>query len=190
MASNWIEVAAVALALAYVVLAIYQQRICWLAAAISAALYVWIFAQVQLYLESALQVFYLAMAGYGWVVWRRRTEVEDLAITTRGRAFHGRVLMLILIGTLLMGIGAQSWTDAVYPFVDAFTTVSALIATWMTARKILENWLYWIAIDTVSIGLYLSRDLSLTAALFGGYVLLAILGYRTWRWQWQHQTLR
>ena len=57
------------------------------------------------------------------------------------------------------------WTDAASPFVDAATTVSALLATWMVARKLLENWLYWIAIDLASIGLYLSRDLSLTATL-------------------------
>ena len=190
MVSDWIELAAVVLALTYVVLAIYQWRICWVAAAISAALYGWIFGQVQLYLESALQLFYLVMAGYGWVVWRRGAEAEDLAITTRGTAFHGRLLAMILVGTLLLGAGAHSLTDAMYPYFDAFTTVSALIATWMTARKILENWLYWIAIDAVSIGLYLSRDLQLTAALFGGYVLLAILGYRTWRWQWQHQMQR
>ena len=80
------------------------------------------------------------------------------------------------------------WTDAASPFVDAATTVSALLATWMVARKLLENWLYWIAIDLASIGLYLSRDLSLTAALFAGYVLLAAWGYRTWRAQWQLQT--
>jgi len=79
------------------------------------------------------------------------------------------------------------WTDAAAPFIDAATTVSALLATWLVAQKILENWLYWIVIDVASVWLYLSRDLSLTAALFAGYVVLAAFGYRTWRRQWLQQ---
>jgi len=81
----------------------------------------------------------------------------------------------------------SQWTDAASPFIDAATTVSSLLATWMVAKKLLENWLYWIAIDIASIGLYLSRDLSLTAGLFGGYVILATLGYFAWRRQWLQQ---
>ena len=78
-------------------------------------------------------------------------------------------------------------TDAASPFVDAATTLSALLATWMVANKLLENWLYWIAIDNASVGLYLSRDLTLTAALFAVYVILAGWGYVTWRKQWTTQ---
>ena len=87
----------------------------------------------------------------------------------------------------MLGGAMQAFTNAASPFVDAGTTVSALLATWMVARKLLENWLYWIAIDLASIGLYLSRDLTLTAVLFAGYVILAGLGYRTWRRQWLAQ---
>ena len=81
----------------------------------------------------------------------------------------------------------SEFTDAASPFVDAATTMSALLATWMVANKMLENWLYWIAIDTASVGLYLSRDLKLTAILFAGYVVLASWGYLTWRKQWTKQ---
>ena len=81
----------------------------------------------------------------------------------------------------------SEFTDAASPFVDAATTMSALLATWMVANKLLENWLYWIAIDIASVGLYLSRDLKLTAILFAGYVVLAGWGYLTWRKQWTKQ---
>ena len=67
------------------------------------------------------------------------------------------------------------------PFLDSFTTWGAVIATYMVARKILENWLYWFVIDAVSIGLYLSRDLYFTAALFAGYLVMIVIGYRSWR---------
>ena len=93
----------------------------------------------------------------------------------------------VLSLSLTLGWAMQEWTDAALPFFDAATTVCALLATWMVTQRLLENWLYWIAINTVSIGLYLSRDLSLTAALFAGYVILAIVGYRTWRRQWLRQ---
>ena len=81
----------------------------------------------------------------------------------------------------------SAFTDAASPLVDAATTLSALLATWMVANKLLENWLYWIAIDIASVGLYLSRDLTLTAALFAAYVILAGWGYVTWRKQWTTQ---
>ena len=96
---------------------------------------------------------------------------------------HAMACSTLVFLSVLIGSAMARWTDAASPFVDAATTVSALLATWMVARKLLENWLYWIAIDIASIGLYLSRDLSLTA-LFAGYVLLAAWGYRTWRAQW------
>lgn len=180
------EVSAVGLALAYVVLAIYQQRLCWLAAIASALLYIAIFWQVQLYLEAALQLFYIAMAIYGWIIWGSENN-SVVAIQTWPYRYHAAGCLALLLLSLMLGGAMHAYTDAASPFIDAGTTVSALLATWMVARKLLENWLYWIAIDLASIGLYLSRDLTLTAVLFAGYVILAGLGYRTWRRQWLAQ---
>jgi nicotinamide mononucleotide transporter len=73
------------------------------------------------------------------------------------------------------------FSDAALPFLDSFTALSAIVATFMVARKILENWLYWFVIDTVSIGLYLDRELYFTAALFGLYLVLIVIGFRSWR---------
>ena len=181
------EVSAVGLALAYVLLAIYQQRLCWLAAIGSALLYIAIFWQVQLYLEAALQFFYIAMAIYGWIIWGNNNDTGEVAIQTWPSRYHIAACLMLLLLSLLLGGAMDAYTDAASPFIDAGTTVSALLATWMVARKLLENWLYWIAIDLASIGLYLSRDLTLTALLFAGYVILAGLGYLTWRKQWLAQ---
>jgi nicotinamide mononucleotide transporter len=182
-----VEVCAVILALAYVILAIFQRRLCWIAAIASASLYMLIFWRVRLYLEAALQVFYIAMAMYGWFTWQQKDDQSQATIRTWSQKQHTVACSALVFLSLLIGSAMDRWTDAASPFVDAATTVSALLATWMVARKLLENWLYWIAIDLASIGLYLSRDLSLTAALFAGYVLLAAWGYRTWRAQWQLQ---
>ena len=196
---NAVEVCAVLLALAYVILAIQQRRICWIAAIASAMLYSHIFWQVSLYLEAVLQIFYIAMAVYGWSAWGRQLLDEHSHHQSHDQAHdqshiqtwtgqqHLVACITIVSLSLTLGWAMQEWTDAALPFFDAATTVCALLATWMVTQRLLENWLYWIAINTVSIGLYLSRDLSLTAALFAGYVILAIVGYRTWRRQWLRQ---
>ena len=194
---NSVEICAVLLALAYVILAIQQRRICWLAAIISATLYVHIFWQVALYLEALLQVFYIVMALYGWSAWGRQqprdhshnhnhSKSQSQIQTWTGQQ-HLIACTAVISLSLILGWGMQTWTDAALPFFDAATTVSALLATWMVTQKLLENWLYWIAINAVSIGLYLARDLSLTAVLFAGYVILAMVGYHTWRTQWLRQ---
>lgn len=188
---NAAELCAVLLALAYVLLAIQQRRICWLAAIASALLYIHIFWQVALYLEAVLQIFYIAMAVYGWSAWGRQLRDENSHHQNHIQTWTGQQHLVacttIVSLSLILGWGMQTWTDAALPFFDAATTVSALLATWMVTQKLLENWLYWIAINVVSIGLYLSRDLSLTAALFAGYVILSMIGYRTWRTQWLRQ---
>ena len=196
---NAAELCAVLLALAYVILAIQQRRICWLAAIASALLYLHIFWQVALYLEAVLQVFYIAMALYRWSAWRRQPRDDHSHNQSHNQAHdqsqiqtwtgqqHLVACTSVVSLSLTLGWGMQTWTDAALPFFDAATTVSALLATWMVTQKLLENWLYWIAINVVSIGLYLSRDLSLTAALFAGYVVLSMIGYRTWRAQWLRQ---
>ncbi len=183
-----LESCAVCLALSYVLLAIWQLRVCWIAAIASAALYILIFWQVQLYLEAILQVFYIVMAVYGWAAWRPNEAQSVAPIRTWPFPYHGAACCAVLIVSIALGTITDNLTDAASPYVDAATTISALLATWMVAQRLLENWLYWIAIDLASVGLYLSRDLSLTAGLFAAYVLLAGLGYRTWRRQWCQQS--
>lgn len=176
-----LELAAVSLALLYVVLAIYEHRSCWIAAALSAGLYLWIFSQALLYMEAALQGFYIIMAGYGWVAWGQDQSRDTLPIRRWQLNQHLRLFALIITVSGLFGYMLAHHTQAALPWLDSFTTVSALVATWLVARKILENWLYWILIDLVSIYLYLSRDLYMTAGLFAGYVILAVVGYIAWR---------
>ena len=182
------EITAIFFALAYVILAILQKRSCWIMAFLSAVMYVIIFWRVQLYLESGLQIFYLIMASYGWQTWGRKGNNFTSQIVTRSRKFHCYGAGFIIVCSLILGAIMEKWTDAAAPYIDAATTIAALFTTWMTTQKILENWLYWIVIDVVSVALYLSRDLQLTAALFAGYVVLAAIGYRTWRSQWKDQS--
>lgn len=179
---QWWEILAVVLAIAYLVLAIRQNIWCWAAAAVSTLLYLFIMYQAQLYMESVLQLFYLAMAAYGWYQWRRGgDDGTELSVSTWPVRYHiiaiGSVLLLVLISGELL----TRYSDAALPFLDSLTTWGAVVATYMVTRKILENWIYWFVIDAVSIGLYLSRDLFFTAVLFTAYLVMIVIGYRSWR---------
>jgi len=176
-----LESVAVLFALAYLLLAMRQNRLCWVAAFVSALLYLVIFADVNLYMEAGLQIIYAIMAVVGWVFWRKDNSADTLPVTTRSWQFHGTVILGIVIGTWVSGSLLNTYTDAARPFIDAGTTVSAVICTWMVTRKILENWLYWIVINAVSVWLFTDRGLSLTSGLFGLYIVLSVAGYLSWR---------
>lgn len=176
---SW-EGLAVVLALLYLVLAVKRSIWCWYAALFSTLIYMVIFYNKQLFMESALQIFYVVMAGYGWWQWRGGSEGDEhLPISTLPWRRHGLLIGIILFATAGFGF-ALSGTNAALPWLDSFTTVSAVVATWMVARKVLENWYYWFVIDSVSIYLYLSRELFLTALLFGGYLVLIVVGIVAW----------
>ncbi len=179
--SPW-EGAAVVLAIAYLVLAIRQNPWCWAAAFASTSIYLVLMYEARLYMESVLQVFYLGMAVYGWYHWRHGPGPDHaLPVTTWSVSTHVRVIAGVVALAVLSGALLSIYSDAALPYLDSFTTWGAVITTWMVARKILENWLYWFVIDSVSIYLYASRELFLTALLFAFYLVLIVVGYRAWR---------
>ena len=176
------EALAVVLAIAYLVLAIRQNIWCWAAAAFSTLIYLFIMYEARLYMESLLQVFYLAMAAYGWFQWRAHADqTKDLKVSTWPARYHLAAILCVAVLVWASGSLLATYSNAALPHLDAFTTWGAVIATFMVTRKILENWLYWFVIDAVSVGLYTSRGLYLTALLFTAYLVLIIIGYRSWR---------
>ena len=177
---NWsiIESAAVFFSILYVILALKESIWCWGAAAISVILYIYICYTAQLYPETGLQVFYLFMAFYGYYQWNKNDstlQIQQWTITK-----HLLILLIGAILTFLMGFYFSLYTNAALPLVDSFTTVFSVFSTYMVAKKVLGNWLYWIVIDAVSVYLYFSRDLHLTSLLFMGYTIIAIFGYFSW----------
>jgi len=179
--SPW-EVAAVVLALAYLVLAIRENSACWIAAILSTSIYIVLMFRVGLYMESALQLFYIAMAVYGWYSWTHGKGPDHrLPVTSWKLSQHVFPLAAILGFSALSGFLLSNFTDAAMPYLDSFTTWGAIVTTWMVARKIIQNWHYWFIIDSVSVYLYVGRGLWLTALLFVLYLVLIVIGYREWR---------
>ncbi len=179
--SLW-ELTAVVLALIYLVLAIRENIACWFAAIGSTSIYIMLMYQAGLYMESALQVFYIAMAVYGWYSWKHGEGPDhSLPVSSWPLRRHVAPLVSILFLTLASGFLLSRYSNAAMPYLDSFTTWGAIVTTWMVARKIIQNWHYWFIIDSVSVYLYISRGLWLTALLFVLYLVLIVVGYRQWR---------
>ena len=183
--TSWWEVPAVVLAILYLVLAARENIWCWGAAFVSTAIYIYVFFDVNLFLESALQIYYLAMAVYGWYQWRRPADHSDhsatLPISTWSLKKH--IVVIAATGAIVVTSGylLSENTTAALPYVDAFTTWYAVVTTYMVTKKILENWGYWFVIDSVSVYLYYSRGLYLTALLFIAYLVIIVFGYLKWK---------
>jgi nicotinamide mononucleotide transporter len=181
---EWVnlETLAVVLGIGYLLLAMLESSLCWYCAFCSAALYVWISGEVSLYMASALNVYFMAMAIYGWLQWQRggadKSGVKIIRWTARQHIFG---VVIILGASVTSGYLLSSNTAAKLPYLDSFTTWGSVFTTIMVARKVLENWLYWIVINSVFIYLYIDRGLDLTAAMYFLYLVLATIGFLTWK---------
>ena len=176
-----LEVVAVVMALLYLFLAIRQNIWCWFGAGISTAIYVYLFLDAKLYMQSALNGFYFGMAIYGWVVWRSgQTEEKQLPVVSWPLMTHVYAILLIAAVGLFNGYVLDTQTDSQHAYVDSIIAWSAIWATFLVARKVLENWWYWLIIDIASIFIYWSRDLQLTSVLFAVYVLMVPFGLVSW----------
>lgn len=179
--SPW-EGAAVALAIAYLVFAMRESIWCWYCAFASTAIYTVLFWQVSLPMEALLNVYYMGMAVYGWWQWRGGGESHGgVAVTSWSAKRHVLIVLGILTVSALSGYLLDTHTGAAWPFVDSFTTWASVLVTWMVAKKILENWLYWIVIDFACVFMYFDRGLYLSSVLFAVYVVIAVFGYLSWR---------
>jgi nicotinamide mononucleotide transporter len=179
--TSQLEIVSVAFGVVYVVLAARENIWCWPAAFIGTGTAVFLFWDASLVMESALNVYYLAMAVFGWWQWRAGgVNKSGLTISSWKLRQHLIAISLITALTLASGYLLSTRTTAALPYVDSFTTWSAVITTWMVARKILQNWLYWIVIDIVAMWLFFERGLYLYALLFLLYSLIAVIGHLQW----------
>ena len=188
--SPW-EMTAVIFAIFYLLLAVKENILCWLFALMSTAIYTVLFWDVSLLMESALNVYYMAMAVFGWYQWTRGGHNGDgephaLAVQSMSARQHALVIIAIVILSSVSGYLLGEHSSAAWPYVDSFTTWASVITTYLVTRKYLQNWLYWIVIDAVSVPLYIDRGLGLTALLFAAYIVIAAFGYLKWRNHFQN----
>ena len=179
--ADWIEPAAVILAIAYLLLAVKQNISCWFAAFFSSLLYFFVMYSAGLYMEAGLQIFYCIMAVYGWTQWRvSLPNNTKFLVKTWNRDQHIKAILLIILLAIVSGWALEKFTNAALPFLDSLTTWGAIVTTYMVAKRLLENWIYWFVIDTISVFLFYSRGLILTSILFLVYLIIIYFGYKSW----------
>ncbi len=121
------------------------------------------------------------MACYGWYQWTRAGPNEGaLTVSSWSLQNHVIAVLVILTATFFSGYILDTGSDARLPFLDSFTTWASIVTTYMVAKKILENWIYWLVIDSVSIYLYLDRELYFTSMLFVVYIIIIFFGWFSW----------
>ncbi len=141
-------------------------------------------------MDSALNIYYLVMAVYGYLAWQKNTSTSTaqnqptknapLAIISWSGNRHLKICLILTITSLVVGYIIANYTPASFPYLDTFTTVFAVFATYLVTQKVLENWLYWVVIDALSIYLYIEKGLIPTTVLFIIYVIIAAYGYFKW----------
>lgn len=182
LSSAW-ELIALTLALSYLLLAAHQRQLCWAAAAISCTIYALLFWQSKLYMESVLQTIYIALAGYGWWQWQRQQTAAEESPQGAKYPLRWHALQWTWIIPVAVAIAyiLSTYTDADSVWLDTFTTVFSLLATWLVTKKAYETWWYWLVIDSVYVYLYASKGFVATALLFVLYLVLVV--YAMWRWR-------
>ncbi len=185
-----VEALSVLLGIVYLVLAIRESLWCWPAAFLSSVLTMAVVFDARLYSEVALNAYYAAMAAFGWYQWRyggRRQGAAELPIAVWPLKMHAVAIGGSLALAAVVGSYMSRHTQAAFPYLDAFVTVASVVTTYMVARKILENWLYWLVVDSLALYLYWQRELYLYAGLFALYLVLVVLGLVRWHRDWRAQ---
>ncbi len=187
--STWMEIIAASFGLLSVWYAKKANILVYPTGIISVVLYVYICQKAQLYADMGINAYYFIFSVYGWIMWSRKDEnKEELPVT-----YSNRKIWIISLGIFVISIAiiqvllrifkaddAAYWASFV-PYTDTFTTAVAIIGMWLMARKKVENWLFWIATDVVSVPLYLYKGLVFTSLQYFVFLVLAVLGYIEWR---------
>jgi nicotinamide mononucleotide transporter len=181
------EVLAVLLGVVYVLLILKRSRLGWIAGGLSSSIYVYLAARALLPMQSLLQAYYVVMSFYGWFSWTRDRHGERPRITRWPPRYH----LVALATALLLSVASAHWlaleTHAAWPNLDSFTTWISLLATWMTARMKLENWLYWMSADAIMAFLFAAQGYPVSTGLFLTYLVIAMIGFREWLRQYRAQ---
>lgn len=178
-----LELTAIITALIYVVLATKASKWCWIFGIISSAIYTWFNYSLTYYYDAGLSVYYVVIGFYGWYEWTRKTKEDSsgLKIKTAGLKTNFLLLLIGVAATIVLGYVAKKYTPSTRPYFDASLASFSLIATWMTTKKLLDNWIYWVIIDAGYVILYSYSHKPSTALLMFVYTIIAIFGYFRWK---------
>ncbi|MEF7612332.1 nicotinamide riboside transporter PnuC [Aquincola sp. MAHUQ-54] len=179
---SWAEVTGFVLALGMVWFNIRVNALAWPLAITSSAVYALLFRESGLYGEAALQLVFIAVAGWGWWEWLHGRQSDGSALRVRYLGARGRAvaIALTLAAWPTLALLLARHTDSAVPWLDAFPTVASLAGQWLLARQYVENWPAWVVVNIVSVGLFAWKALWLTMLLYALFAVLAAFGWRHW----------
>jgi nicotinamide mononucleotide transporter len=175
-----LELVSFILALVTVLLNIRQNHWAWLFSIASSSTYAVVFFGARLYGDAGLQGVFIAASVWGWYLWLRGADGAPLVVTRLPRGGWLWALLAWLVAFALLAGSLKAFTDTDVPYADGFLTAGSLVGQLLLARKKLENWYIWIAVDVLYVGLYVYKGLMLTAVLYAVFVALAVTGLRAW----------
>ncbi|WP_374434480.1 nicotinamide riboside transporter PnuC [Inhella sp.] len=177
-----LELAANAVTALSILLAARNHLATWPLGILGCLLFGWQFWQAQLYADATLQLFFIATSAWGWWHWQGGRQPARAVSHASGRAVLAGVLLAVAV---CVGYGGllQALTDAWMPFVDAAVLGLSVVAQWLLMQRKLATWGFWLAVNTLSVPLFASRGLTLTAVLYAAFWVNALYGY----WHWRRQ---
>lgn len=181
---TFIEAAAALLGLINIVLVVRRSVWNFPFGLVMVALYAWLFIQpnVRLYSDAGLQVFFFAVQLYGWRNWARsQAAAGEVKVRPLARTAWWGMLAGVAVASLVWGTIMHQVTDAALPWFDAFIAMGSVAAQLLMARRVLENWYLWIAVDIVAIGVFTAKGLMITSFLYIAFLMLSVTGLQQWR---------
>lgn len=179
---SWIELAGALLSAWAVWLTARRRPWCWPVGMLSVVVYGWIFLEAKLYSDALLQVAFGGLIVYGWIRWLQHLDAEGrVEIAPLPASLAALQLLMGVAGAIVLGTVMHRWTDAALPWLDAALTAFSLVAQWWQGRRHIAAWWLWIVVDVIYVGEYVYKHLLITSVLYAGFVVLAIIGWRSWK---------
>ena len=182
---DWVEICGTITGLIYLWFSIRQSIMTWPMGLLTSLLYILIFFSAKFYAGMGLQFYYVFISIYGWWSWihgdQNTNGSKILRISRTSKKLWIKIFFLFLFLFAVIAFILVDFTDSPIPYWDSFISSLSIIATWMLARKKFEHWFIWMVVDTVSIVLYIYRELYPTTLLFIAYTIMAVIGYYEWR---------
>ena len=180
--TSWLEFVAVMTGIASVLFSRKENILVFPLGIISTVIFIYLYLTHGLYADASVNFYYTVMSVIGWIMWaRKKTDSPMLVITSSGKKDWERALLFFVFSWIVFFVVLKKFTDSTVPQADSFTSAAALTGMWLMNKKKLENWIWWIITDLVSVPLNFYKGLVFTSFQYAVFLVLATMGYITWK---------